>query len=396
VNSTVKVVPLERVNSPLLAVAVGEVTTGKLPTSLLGLDSQTAGALSRLIESGDFTGKRDQTVTVYPPKRPSRVLLIGLGPHGEITRGAMRRVAAMAGRKAIELGVESMAFHVAPESHGGVAPHALGQTIVEGVVQGAWSFTDLKAVEKKTKLRALDIIAAREERSDIERGRRIGAATASGHVLARNLQVLPGNVCTPAYLSDIARRLAKGYGFKLTVLGREQIAKAGMGGLLAVAQGSKQEPQFIVLEHRAAGRHAPLCFVGKGVTFDSGGISIKPAEHMEEMKYDMSGAAAVLGLFEVLGQLKPKVNVVGLIPATGDQAGRHRAGLARQDDRSRQYRRRGPPDPLRRAGLRAALQARVRHRCGNVDRRGGHRPGASRHGTHGQRRSPARGSPACG
>jgi leucyl aminopeptidase len=316
VNSTVKVVPLERVNSPLLAVAVGEVTTGKLPTSLLGLDSQTAGALSRLIESGDFTGKRDQTVTIYPPKRPSRVLLIGLGPHGEITRGAMRRVAAMAGRKAIELGVDSMTFYVAPESHGGVAPHALGQTIVEGVVQGAWSFTDLKAVEKKTKLMTLDIIAAREERSDIERGRRVGAATASGHVLARNLQVLPGNVCTPAYLSDIARRLAKGYGFKLTVLGREQIAKAGMGGLLAVAQGSKQEPQFIVLEYRADGRKAPLCFVGKGVTFDSGGISIKPAEHMEEMKYDMSGAAAVLGLFEVLGQLKPKVNVVGLIPAT--------------------------------------------------------------------------------
>jgi leucyl aminopeptidase len=128
--------------------------------------------------------------------------------------------------------------------------------------------------------------------------------------------VLPGNICTPVYLAGIARRLAKAYNFKATVWGREQIAKAKLGGLLAVAQGSQQEPQFIVLEYRGAGRSAPVCFVGKGVTFDSGGISIKPADKMEEMKYDMSGAAAVLGLFEALGHLKPKVNVVGIVPAT--------------------------------------------------------------------------------
>ncbi len=300
----------------MLAVAVAEVTTGKLPTSLLGLDSNTGGALTRLFASGDFKGERDQTAIIYPPKRHKRVLLVGFGHQGEITRGAVRRAAAVAARKALEAGAESMAFHVVPEAHGGVAPKASGQMIVEGVVQGAWQFADLKATGKKSKVGSVDIIATREDRPDMERGRKMGAAIASGHALARNLQALPGNICTPAYLSGIARKLARVYKFKVNVMGRQQIAKAEMGGLLAVAQGSQQEPQFIVLEYKGAGRSAPVCFVGKGVTFDSGGISIKPAEKMEEMKYDMSGAAAVLGLFETLGHLKPKLNVVGIVPAT--------------------------------------------------------------------------------
>ena len=128
--------------------------------------------------------------------------------------------------------------------------------------------------------------------------------------------MLPGNVCTPTYLTEIARLLGKAYGFKVTALDRNHLEKAGMHALLGVAQGSVQEPQLITLEYHGAKRTAPICLVGKGVTFDSGGISIKPALNMEEMKYDMSGAAAVLGTFEVLGQLTPEVNVVGVIPAT--------------------------------------------------------------------------------
>jgi leucyl aminopeptidase len=210
-----------------------------------------------------------------------------------------------------------MAVHVLPEAQGGVTPDALGQVVTEGVAQGAWSFTDFKADDPATKLGVLELIVSREERREVERGRVRGAAIGAGHTLARNLQALPGNVCTPAYLSDVARRLGKAYGYKVTVLGREQIAKQEMGGLLAVAQGTAQEPQFIALEYQGAGRRsAPVCLIGKGVTFDSGGISIKPSEKMEEMKFDMSGAAAVLGLFETLGQLKPKINVVGLVPAT--------------------------------------------------------------------------------
>jgi leucyl aminopeptidase len=128
--------------------------------------------------------------------------------------------------------------------------------------------------------------------------------------------MLPGNVCTPSYLAERAKQLANEHGFALTVLDRAQLQQEGMGALLAVAQGSAQEPRLIVLEYRGAADAAPVALVGKGVTFDSGGISIKPAQNMEDMKFDMSGAAAVLGTFETLGRLKPKINVVGVIPAT--------------------------------------------------------------------------------
>ncbi len=317
-KSTVKVVPLERVSADLLGVAVGKLAS-KLPSSLLGLDAALEGGIQRLLSGGDFTGDRDQVTVLYPAKGPRRVVLVGLGPSSEITRSAIRQAAAVVGRQAVTAGAELVAITVAHETHGGVSPVEIGQLLVEGVGQGSWKFVQLKAVQDpkaRQKVKELEIIATREERADLERGRRVGAAVATGQKLARNLQVLPGNVCTPGYLAQIARDLGKAYGFKTTVLGRPHIEKEGMRALLAVSQGSVEEPRFIVLEHRGAGREAPVCLIGKGLTFDSGGISIKPAQNMEEMKYDMSGAAAVLGVFEVLGQLKPSINVVGLIPAS--------------------------------------------------------------------------------
>lgn len=315
-KSSVRVVPLDRVTGPAFVVALGELVDAKLPSSLLALDKNTDGELSRLAATGDFTGAAGQLAAVYPRRGVERLFLVGLGKAGEITRSAVRSAAGLAGRKAAEVGAKAVSFHlVAETTHGGVPPAAVGQLVVEGVAQGAWRFSDLKA-ERRSRIGQLDLIVAREERGDVERGRRIGAATAIGHVLARNLQALPPNICTPTYLGNIARNLAKAYRYRVTVLGRAQLEKHGMNALLAVARGSQEEPKLIILEHRGGGRDAPICFIGKGVTFDSGGISIKPAENMHEMKYDMSGAAAVLGLFETLGHLKPKLNVVGIIPAT--------------------------------------------------------------------------------
>ena len=320
-NSSVKVTALERVSSPFLAIAVGQLASSRVPSSLLALDRRLDGAIARMLRSGDFSGKRDEVALLYPPRQLRRVALVGMGPQGEITRGAIRRAAAVAARRAATAEVASMAFHVLPEARGGVLPETIGQVVTEGVAQGAFRFTELKA-ESKPGLASLEIVTTRRERAEVERGRAIGAAVAAGHVLARMLQAQPGNVCTPSYLADAARQLAKAHGFKVTVLDRAQITKQGMGGLLAVAQGTAEEPRFIVLEYRGAGaRVRPICFIGKGVTFDSGGISIKPAEKMEEMKYDMSGAAAVLGLFEAIGRLEPKANVVGLIPATENLPG---------------------------------------------------------------------------
>jgi leucyl aminopeptidase len=275
--------------------------------------------VGRAITSGDFKGKRDEMVLLYPSgAKPQRLLLVGLGKPGEVTRTSLRRAAAVAAKRARALAVTQFTFTVAAEARNGVPPADLGQVVAEGAGQGAWVFTELKAApeEPKPEVEAVTIVCDAKELPAVTAGQRVGAAVAAGHRLTRYLQMQPSNVCTPTYLAAQARRLADQYGFTLTVLDRAQLQAEGLGALLAVAQGSAEEPRFIVLEYAGAGAAAPVALVGKGVTFDSGGISIKPAQNMEDMKYDMSGAAAVLGTFEVLGRLKPKLNVVGLIPAT--------------------------------------------------------------------------------
>ncbi len=315
-KTAVRTAQLDRLRTPLLAVATS-VLGRRVPRSLGPLDRAAGGEVGRAIAAGDFTGKRDQTALLYPRRGPRRLLLVGMGPERDVSRRAVRRAAAIAARMALQHDVTSMAFHVVLESQGVLSPEDVGQVVPEGVAQGGWRFTDYKEADSAGKpIERLHIITSTEHRAATERGRKIGTAIAHAQQWARTLQALPGNVCTPAYLGNVARQLAKSKGLKVTVLTRGQIERAGMHALLAVAQGSMQDPRFIVLEYHGAGSDAPLCFVGKGVTFDSGGISIKPALHMEEMKYDMSGAAAVLGLFHALGELKPAANVVGLVPAT--------------------------------------------------------------------------------
>jgi leucyl aminopeptidase len=315
VKSTIAAKPLAQVETPLLAVAVPQGTT--LPASLADLDRAAGGVVARAFASGDYKGKRDEALLLYGSGKAQRILLVGVGKPGDVTRNALRRAAAVAAKRGRGVGASAFAFAVAAEARGGVSAAELGQVAVEGAVQGAWQFTELKQQGEDTKpeLEAVTVVVDARDASDAEAGRTVGDAIAAGHRLTRGLQMQPGNVCTPTYLAEQAGTLAKTYSFALTVLDLAQIKKEGMGALLAVAQGSAQEPRFIALEYKG-GQGAPVVLVGKGVTFDSGGISIKPAQNMEDMKFDMSGAAAVLGTFEVLGRLKPKLNVVGLIPAT--------------------------------------------------------------------------------
>jgi leucyl aminopeptidase len=299
--------------TPFLAVLV---PAGGLPASLAALDQQTGGALSRLYGSGDFGGKKDELAMSYPAGAATRILLAGLGKAEEVTRTMLRRTAAAAAKRARTTGVPSLALFLCPEGRGGVSARDAGQVIAEGLGFGAWYFNDLKQPpeDKKPELER-GVVLVPTETPAFEAGHAVGAAIAAGQTFTRGLQVLPGNTCTPTFLGLQAQELAGRYGFSATVMDLAAIRKEGMGGLLAVAQGGAQEPRFIVLEYKGAAG-APVVLVGKGVTFDTGGISIKPAEKMEDMKYDMSGAAAVLGTFEALGRLKPKVHVVGLVPTT--------------------------------------------------------------------------------
>jgi leucyl aminopeptidase len=299
--------------TPLLAIAVAK---GAVPSSLAALDQATGGAIGRLFAAGDFSGKKDETALIYPPGPAPRLLLLGMGKPDEASRTGLRRAASVAAKRARALGVPRAAFHLAPEALGGLAPADAGQAIAEGLAQGAWQYNEMKRPpeEKKPALDGIDVLAPGAAEAFVA-GHRIGAAIGAGQTVARGIQVLPSNVCTPSYVAKTAEEIAARYGFGITVLDKAAIAREGMGALMAVAQGSAEEPRFIALEYKGA-PGAPVVLVGKGVTFDTGGISIKPAQNMEDMKYDMSGAAAVLGTFETLGRLKPAVHVVGLIPST--------------------------------------------------------------------------------
>ncbi len=312
-ESTVRPDAPDSCATPLLAIAIPQ---GPLPGSLAALDRSVGGALGRVFDSGDFTGKRDETAMLYPGGAAPRVLLVGTGKAADADRGVIRRAAAVAAKRARAAAVASAALYVTPEASGGVPPREAGQAAAEGLGFGGWQYSEMKqpAPDPRPVLERMDLLAP-EHRAELGAGHATGTAIAAGQALARGIQVLPSNVCTPTYLAGVAEEMARRHGFGITVLDRAAVVAEGMRALMAVAQGSEEEPRFIALDYKGAAG-PPVVLVGKGVTFDTGGISIKPAASMEDMKYDMSGAAAVLGTFEALGRLKPAVHVVGLIPST--------------------------------------------------------------------------------
>lgn len=298
-------------DAPLLAVALPSSPT--VGPELAAVDAATHGALGRVISRRDFRGGRDETLHLAGGDRGiQRVLLVGLGTASE-RAGALRRAGAIAARQASRLGVGRLAFYAG----------AMTATEVEaagiGIGIGAWDFKEMKtappAEEQRASLEGAVILAA--DGSARETGTRVASALGEGIALARRLGMLPGNVCTPDYLADTARDIAKRLGMTTTVMGRAAMQEAKMGSFLAVAQGTTQEPRLIMLEHRKGAKDAkPIVLVGKGLCFDSGGISIKPAQGMEWMKFDMCGAAGVLGAMEAIGRMELPVNVVGLIGST--------------------------------------------------------------------------------
>jgi leucyl aminopeptidase len=198
---------------------------------------------------------------------------------------------------------------------GGVtAAHAEALTAATGDAVYVYRYTKPSAGHG-SKLAKVTLLCARDDEAAVTQGIKRGAAIVAGVALARELANRPGNHCTPTMLGEQAEELGRTMKLKVEVLGRKEIEKLGMGSFLSVAQGSDEPPRFIVLRYEgAAATEAPVVLVGKGITFDTGGISIKPAGEMDEMKFDMGGAASVLGTFRAVAQLKAKVNLVGLIP----------------------------------------------------------------------------------
>ena len=299
--------------TPLLIVPVAK---GAAPSALESLDASLGGVIARCQAADDFTGVKDETSLLYPAgKTVARVLLVGLGEVDKVTAASLRRSAMIAGKRARVIGAATAQLLYLRDMAPGVESGKAGQSLAEGLPFGAWHYPDLKRPPEtpKPKFESAEIVIAKADKA-FAAGVARGASIAEGQGFTRHLQMLPCNTCTPAFLGEQAESLAKRHGFTVTVLDGKAIQKEGLNALHAVAKGSALDPRFIILEYKGSDA-APVVLVGKGVTFDTGGISIKPAASMEEMKYDMSGAAAVLGTFEALGRLKPKVHVVGLIPS---------------------------------------------------------------------------------
>ena len=292
----------ENFETPLLAIPIFENETESLPAAVR--------------ELGDFRGKPDETLLTHAPDgfRARRVMFVGLGPRERITAERVRRAAGSASKQASKVRCERLAFAVpsGPSEHSRAA--------AEGAVLGAYRFSEMKAPPKDepapVELAEIVLLGGDAEAA------RVGEILARAENLARTLGNLPPNVCTPAHLAETAQRIAAERGLACTVLGPAELKQEGMGALLAVAQGSAQEPRLIVLEHRGGGEgEPPLALVGKGLTFDAGGISIKPAQSMEDMKFDMCGGAAVLAAMQAVGELQVRCNVVGLVPASENLLG---------------------------------------------------------------------------
>ncbi len=312
--------------TPLLAVKVFEGEK-ELIGPIAKVDERLGGQISEVIRRGDFRGKEGETLLLYPAPGAlpaERVLLVGLGKRRELDLERLRRAAASATRQAQKLRLQRFAsiMHHAELVEDRITPGDAARAVAEGVILASYVFDELKSRdeddERPPKLEELVVLEKVEQKArQIEEGVRVGEIVARAENLARTLGNLPGNIATPRYLARTAERIAEERGLQVTVLGRPELQEEGLGALLAVAQGSEQEPQLIILEHRGGAEgDKPLVLIGKGLTFDAGGISIKPAERMEEMKFDMCGGAAVLAAMQAIGELGVKANVIGVVPAS--------------------------------------------------------------------------------
>ena len=306
-------------------VVAGVFEASRLSGTAAALDAASRGYLTRIVRRGDMRGSLGSTLLLHEvPGAGGRVLLVGLGRASEFRDRQYREAVAAALVALHGTGAEEAVLHLTELAVGGRdAQWKVAHAVAVAGASG-YRFTRMKSKgeEEPRTLRRLALSVDRAARKKAAAGLEQGLALTHGVALARDLGNLPPNVCTPSHLADEARELARRYRMKLTVLGREDMERLGMRTLLAVAQGSAEPPRFITLEYRGGPRsQQPIALVGKGITFDTGGISIKPAAEMDEMKFDMCGAAAVLGALKSAGEMRLPVNLVGAIPSTENMPG---------------------------------------------------------------------------
>jgi leucyl aminopeptidase len=300
----------ERVKADLLAVPVFEER--ELGPGAPAVDDALGSGLVEFMEEADFSGKRGETLPVPTNGRlgAKAVVLVGMGARDDVTPDALRRAGAALARRAKTVrSVATTLLDTAPDDSDA---EANAQALAEGVVLGSYQFLRYKGDTKPTRLQRVLVVGrgGTKVRSALERGALVAGAVA----WARDLVNEPAGAKAPSDIADAAKKIARSAGLKAKVLAGEQLARERMGGVLGVGMGSQRPPRFLRLAYEPPGARATLALVGKGVVFDSGGLSLKTASGMETMKTDMSGAAAVIAAMSVLRDLGVKTRVIGYVP----------------------------------------------------------------------------------
>jgi leucyl aminopeptidase len=302
-------------------IVLGVFEGRKLTPAAQAIDAASRGHITEVLKSGDLEGKVGATLLLHkvPRAGADRVLLVGLGRERDLSETPFRAALGAAIRVLRGTGTVDVAIPLTASVRGRDIGW-LAEQVVIAIQDGLYRFDRMKSKPPQAKrgLRKVTLVVPnKRDVADAERAVARGEAIAEGIALAKDLGNLPGNVCTPTYLAEQAQELAKRHGMKVEILERKDMERLGMGCFLAVAQGSVQPPKLIVLEYRGGAKGAaPVALVGKGITFDTGGISIKPAAEMDEMKFDMCGAASVFGALRAAALMRLPINIVGVVPTT--------------------------------------------------------------------------------
>jgi leucyl aminopeptidase len=317
-----------------IAVKSGKIDTIKTELTILGrfedeksmtqaltrLDKSLKGIVKESIDSKEFKGKPNEILLLHTigmlPSR--RLMLVGLGKKDEFRLDTLRKAMASAARKGKAIHVKSITIGLEIDRIRDHPVEDLARAVVEGLVLGLYRFGDYSAEEENAgEVKSIQIIV--EDPKSLRAARKgvgVGQIVAESVNLTRDLNNTPGNRATPGYLAGKARSIARRHGLTCTVMNHRELEKRKMGAILAVGGGSDRKPRLIVLQHKGGGRAGEkIVLVGKGVTFDSGGISIKPGAEMDKMKYDKSGAVVVMGVMSAVARLGIPLNVIGIIPA---------------------------------------------------------------------------------
>lgn len=282
-------------------------------------DEGIPSAITALLETTDFKAKPEETLLLYPRGvvSPLRLLLVGLGKSEDVTADSLRRAAATAVKQARELKAREISAGIKGRA-GKISPELAAQAFVEGAQLSAYRFWDFRTEltdDQTFEVGSITLFPQDDDATEkLAEGVANGSVIAEAVIAARRLVNIPGAAKTPPALAAIAQAIGAAHGFSVTVLDENALEVQGFGGILAVGKGSDAPPRFIIMEHGHAEEGKPtICLVGKGLTFDSGGLSLKPADAMETMKNDMAGAAAVIGAMQAAADLDLPLHVVGLV-----------------------------------------------------------------------------------